>query len=299
MQPAERDGPAWLDALTRARVLARLGLSTPPAPDHEGLKSVFNAFALGVPFDNLRKIIALRRGEAGPLPGTRAPDFFDAWLRHGTGGTCWPTSNAMLALLLSLGFAARRVAASMRDLGTLNHGTVKVRLDGGDWLVDSTMFTGEPLPLTDETFRQRDLPCPAEVEPEDGTHVIWAEFPPSPDPMPCRLLVDPADDSVHVDGYEGSRQEGRSPFNQRLYARRNHRDRVILLIGNQRHEKTLQGLSSRECSARELRAALVEDIGLSPEIVGEWADAGGLRAALEPPTGPKPPPVTRLPPSRR
>jgi len=42
-----------------------------------------------VPFDNVRKLIHVKSGKAGPLPGGTAEDFFTAWLRHGTGGTCW------------------------------------------------------------------------------------------------------------------------------------------------------------------------------------------------------------------
>ena len=39
------------------RVLSRLGLSATPAPDLNGLKTVYAAWCRGVPFDNIRKLI--------------------------------------------------------------------------------------------------------------------------------------------------------------------------------------------------------------------------------------------------
>jgi uncharacterized membrane protein len=79
-----------------------------------------------VPFDNVRKLIALRLAHAPPLPGTYAADFFEHWLAHGTGGTCWSSSNALQMLLVALGFTTRRIAGSMRDLGIITHGSTQL-----------------------------------------------------------------------------------------------------------------------------------------------------------------------------
>ncbi|MDX2030503.1 MAG: arylamine N-acetyltransferase [Blastocatellia bacterium] len=116
----------------RERILARLGFSAAPAADLDGLRALYEAWCMRVPFDNVRKMIALRGGGSEPLPGGEAADFFAAWLRDGVGGTCWPTSNGLFALLDALGFEARRIAGAMRDLGIVNHGSVKVKLDGRD-----------------------------------------------------------------------------------------------------------------------------------------------------------------------
>jgi hypothetical protein len=59
------------------------------------------------------------------LPGTTPNDFFEAWLRDGAGGTCWPSSHALWALLAAAGFDPRRVVGAMRDTGYGSHGTVK------------------------------------------------------------------------------------------------------------------------------------------------------------------------------
>jgi hypothetical protein len=185
----------------------------------------------------------------------------------------------------------------MRDLGLVNHGSVKVRIGPLDWLVDSSMLTEEPLPLGETVFVQSGVPCAAEVEPADGTHVVWAEFPPGPDPLPCRLLVDPADSGVHLSAYETSRE--RSPFNQRLYARRNREREALVLVGRTRHSRTARGLSSRDCSADELLHSLRHEFGYYEPLVRDWMDAGGLEASFAAPSGPKPPPVTGTAPSRR
>lgn len=289
-----------IDSLTpalRDRVLARLGLPAPPPAGLEGLRAVYAAWCAGVPFDNVRKMIALRSGPARPLPGRDASDFFTGWLEYGAGGTCWATSHALCELLLSLGFAARPVAASMRDAGVLNHGTVAVAFDGQHWLVDSSLLTGIPLPLGTEVFVSPDAVLAAEVEPENGTHVIWADVPPNEGYLACRLLVDPADRATCLERYEASRE--RSPFNQRLYARRNRPGALVVLFGNRRLEKTAAGVETRDLSRARMRASLIEEIGLAPGLVDDWIAAGGLDASFEPPSGPPPPPLNRRPPSQR
>jgi hypothetical protein len=47
------------------RVLSALGFSEPPLPDLAGRTSLYLAQCMRVPFDNTRKIVALRAGAAG------------------------------------------------------------------------------------------------------------------------------------------------------------------------------------------------------------------------------------------
>ena len=289
----------------RDRVLARLALDRAAvAPDLDGLRAVYGAWCAHVPFDNVRKMIALRTAAdthgtpvpATPLPGAHADDFLEAWLAHGTGGTCWPSSNALYTLLRSLGFPARRVAASMRDLGIPNHGSIKVALDGRDWLVDSSMLTGVPIPLDAANAVAGAAPFGAEVEATDGTHVVWFATPPH-DHFPCRLLDDPVDHPFYLGAYEGSR--GRSPFNDRIYARRNLPGRKIVLRATTRFEQTADGVAERELTRDALLAALREEIGVAPAMVEAWVASGALEDTFAPFDGPAPPPLTALPPSRR
>lgn len=286
-----------MDEKLLERVLHRLGLATPPSVDIDGLNTIYGAWCLSVPFDNIAKLIALRSASAGALPGLDVAEFFHRWLDHGAAGTCWPTSNALFELVFALGFNARRVAGSMRDTGIVSHGSVKVSEGGTEWLVDSSMLTGTPLPLSDEFYIPDDKLFGAEVEPTDGTHVIWADLPPNPTPIPCRMLVDPATASFYAERYEASRT--RSPFNQRLFAMWNRPGERLVLNANVRISKTATGTETQELNASQLCEALRDEIGISGTLIEEWRSSGALEASFEPPSGPATSAITAEPPSRR
>jgi len=130
-------------AVTEA-VLERFGLSGAHAVDRAGLEATYAAWCRHVPFDNLVKRSHLAGGSEAPIPNGPPDAFFARWLGDGTGGTCWASSGALHALLVSLGFDARRGSAAMYDnlSGPIHtHGTVIVRIDGADFWVDSSMLT--------------------------------------------------------------------------------------------------------------------------------------------------------------
>lgn len=286
-----------LDEALRDRVLLRLGFNATPPADLAGLHAIYRAWCLRVPFDNVRKMIALGANGTQPLPGGHADSFFENWLATGTGGTCWPTSNALYELLRSLGFDAWRATGAMRDLGYINHATVKVRTEDRDWLADSSLLSNAPLPLDEGVYIHTDPVIPVEVESEDGTHVVWGHTPPNSNHLPCRIYDAPESHAGYLDYYEQSRD--RSPFNSRLYARRNRPGDTVVLIGGTQFVKTACSLDRRDLSPEELCEALHRDIGLSGGIIDEWVRSGGLKASLEMPGGPKPPAVTGKPPSQR
>ena len=95
------------------RVLTKLDFNGRPEPTFEGLSAVFGAWCRNIPFDNVRKLIHVRSGDRDHCPGDDAVDFFEAWLKHGTGGTCWVTNGGLFRLLHSLGFEAARGEATM------------------------------------------------------------------------------------------------------------------------------------------------------------------------------------------
>jgi len=290
--------PSTLNIDLRNRVLERLGFRTPPLADLDGLRALYAAWCTKVPFDNVRKMIALRSTPGRALPGGQAEEFLQGWLGDGTGGTCWPTSNALFELARSLGFEAQRIVGCMRDLGLVNHASVRVRIDARLWLVDTSLLHNAPLPLAPDVFVHDDLVVAAEVEPaDDGNHLLWADVPPNAAYLPCRLLTDVASHALYLASYEATRE--RSPFNQRLYARRNRPGELLVLAGSTRYSKTADGLASRELGAQEIRQALSLDFGLSDGVIDNWVRSGCLAASLEPPAGPKPPPLTGQPPSRR
>ena len=123
MPHAEALAPALLE-----RVLSKLGLSEPPSPTLEGLRTLYPAWCRKVPFDNIRQLIHRRSHDPSPMPGGDATEFFEAWLVYGTGGTCWSGNGALHALLLSLGFEAARGLCTMLVAPDIppNHGSVLV-----------------------------------------------------------------------------------------------------------------------------------------------------------------------------
>ena len=295
---ASPEVPFPLSPDLRDQTLARLGFSAPPRTDLEGLGALYAAWCAKVPFDNVRKMIALRTATNQALPGGQAHDFLSSWLRDGTGGTCWPSSNALVELACSLGFEAQRIVGCMRDMGVVSHASVRFRVDGKFWLADTSLLTNAPLPLDAHVFVHSDPVFAAEIEPvPGGKHRLWVDLPPNLAYMPCLLLADPASHALYLSSYEASRESG--PFNQRLYARRNRPGELLVLMGHTRYSKTASGLVARELDAPGILQALSTDVGLSDRIIDEWVRCGGLEASLAPPAGPKPPPLDGLPPSKR
>ncbi len=257
-----------------ARVFARLGFSSPPRPDRAGLEALYLAWCRHVPFDNLRKRIALANGGSDPLPGGLPGDFLTAWLEHGTGGTCWPSSNGLHALVSACGFDVRRISGSMFDRNDHNHGSLVVRLDGREWIVDSSIENDVPIPLERGVVRTIDDPVhPIRVEPAGESFRIHWGMAQNSDTLPCRLMQDPVDEAFYLERYEISR--GYSVFNTALYARKNFAGRLVSFTGRTRHEKTAAGVTSRELSPPEVRRALVGELGFSPEIVSELEKSAG------------------------
>jgi N-hydroxyarylamine O-acetyltransferase len=201
------------------RVLERLSPGLRPSPDLAGLTALYRAWCHRVPFDNLQKRISLESSDA-LLPGDDPRRFFGDWLEYGVGGTCWAGSNALLALLNSLGFRARRALAVMH-LGPReapNHGTIIVPLDGRSYLVDTSMLHRLPLPL----------PRPGAPPPASGTFgVNWVD---RGRPLVlrwqplhmlhgclCSLWRRPASGRRFARENQGTRHK--SPFNSSLHAR--------------------------------------------------------------------------------
>jgi len=265
------------------RVLARLGFASPPAPDAAGLAALYAEWCQRVPFDNVRKRLYLAAGEAGPLPGDDAADFFEAWLASGTGGTCWAGNGALHALVEALGFRARRVVATILVAPDIppNHGSVAVELDGGRFLVDASLLHGAPLPLAQRGETAVDHPAfGVRCTRRDGRwHVRWR---PLHDPagLDCRL------DEVGVSAarfralHEATR--GWSPFNFSVYARRNRADGGVVGVAfGRRVEIGPDGaFAQRPLEPDERLRVLVEELGI--------AEGVARRLAPDAPTPPPP-----------
>ena len=253
------------------RVLAKLGFAGSPAPTFENLRVIYAAWCRGVPFDNVRKLIHVRAGNSGPLPGSTAEDFLEAWLKHGTGGTCWSGAGAFHALLALLGFDAARGVGTMLVAPELppNHGTVVATFGEARYLVDCSILHGEPLRLEEDAETRVEHPAwGVRCARRDGRlRVSWRPLQ-RLDGLECRLERFGATCPEFQDFHDQTR--GWSPFNYEVTARTNRGDRVVGLAFGKAVSLEADG-SFRETAvthADRVRV-LIEDIGLSEEIVDQ------------------------------
>ncbi len=264
-------------------VLERLDLSARPEATPEGLRRTYAAWCAHIPFDNTRKMIHIRSASSAPLPGGTAEDFFTAWLRHGTGGTCWANAGATHALLTALGFDAVRGVGTMLAASNIppNHGTVVVHFGAERFLIDGSVLCGEPLPLDDGGH----VPHPAwgvRHEQRDGQDfILWRPLH-KPEGFECRLEYFDATAEGFLEGYEKTRTW--SPFNYEVCARRNLGHEVIGLAYGRRVTLKADGaITSEPVSHEERNHFLVAQFGLSEELV----------AQIPPDTKTPPPPGSR------
>lgn len=257
-----------IDAALAHRVVDRLAPDDTTV-DLDGLRAVYAAWCRSVPFDNLVKRIHLASGDAAPPPNGDPTAFFESWLEHGTGGTCWPSSIALWALLDALGYPARLASCCMADTLDPNlthtHGTVLVRFadDAADWWVDTSMLLGEPLPIEEGASIAR-----ARTERLDGgAWRVWWRVHLASEEMSCRLLTDPVDVAHCQARYEWSR--GAGPFNASAYAVTWRGGSMVAVrrgvhaVQDARGERT----ETRAIDDAEMRRVLIEDFGYSEAIV--------------------------------
>ena len=252
-------------------VLERFGFSDRPAPDLAGLNEVYLAWSRRVPFDNVVKRIHLTGGSPEPFPNTQPDAFLASYLRDGTGGTCWPSSGGLHAVLDELGFDARRGSAAMYDnlSGPIHtHGTVIVRIDGVDYWADTSMLTDRVFPLVRGEETHLDDPLhPVRVEPVDQLWRVWWPHPFLDEKIGCLLLDDDVTAEHYLDRYEWSR--GQSPFNAGLHATHNFDGARVTLGFDQRFERRPEGMTARETDREERDRLLVEEFGMSESIVAQ------------------------------
>jgi hypothetical protein len=209
------------------------------------------------------------------LPGSSAIDFFAAWLATGAGGTCWAGNGALHDLLVTLGYDASRVAATMLvtpDTPPSNHGSVIVRLDGERYIVDASILTGVPLRIPESG----EPPEPAatvfpRVERHGDTVLIMWRTPNVPSGFPCRL------DRIGVDHMDWDALHQRtavwSPFNYAVNARVNRGATAIGISAGQRFEFDAGGQYRVEAHDRAGRDRfLLDELGLDPGLVARIPD---------------------------
>lgn len=285
------------------RVLSRFGLADSPSVDCDGLDRLYAAWCANVPFDNTRKVLALRTSERGPLPGIDPDDFLRAWLKFGTGGTCWPACNALCALLAACGFQGARATASFGVMGQTNHGTIVVRIGRSDYLVDPSLLLNRVLRLRLNELGVDDDPLkPVEYETVDGTIRLWIEsYGPSWGAhIPCRLLGLDVEERIFREAYEMSRGPRGRRFNRGLVAIRNSSGRYDAFQGRRQFTRFSGGAKTEKTHDRDsLAAEMTSTLGLSPEFVDMWARSGALDACFQYEDDPVLAMIELIPPSRR
>jgi N-hydroxyarylamine O-acetyltransferase len=252
---------------TVTAVLEKLGVERPQA-DLDGLRTVYGAWCGAVSFDNTLKLIHLAEGRPGPLPGSTADDFFEAWLEYGTGGTCWSGNGALHDLLEALGFDVARAIATMLptpDVRGPNHGSVVVTVDDERWIVDASILTGTPIRIPSSGERAGPAgPLPRFEWLGEQPAVVW-RVPRAPGGFPCRI------DRIGAGAGEfdvlHQRTRAWSLFNYELNARVLRGATCVGVASGQRFAFEPDGSwSTHELDADGRVQFLVEELGISEAI---------------------------------
>jgi len=255
------------------QVIAKLGLEQPPALDLAGLNTVYAAACQRIPFDNIQKRIWFSTDRSRPVTGGDPAEFFKNWVRHGTGGTCWPTSGALYALARALGFRARRIAGSVivpdYPRGA-NHGSVLVTLDGTDYVFDLTFgsFIVVRLKPGEAASTETGLHS-VEVRPmPNGGHELsffigWTTtaltfYPESEH--------DPVDHAFFLARYDRASRVGF--FNDTLLFRRRFIDSIVTIGRGKKLVIRSDGtLVKTDLTLAQRNESLIQEMGLSEEVI--------------------------------
>ena len=247
-------------------VLERLAVER-PALDLDGLRAVYGAWCGAVAFDNVLKLIHLADGRSESLPGSTADSFFEAWLEHGTGGTCWSGNGALHDLLEALGFDVARAIATMLsspEAREPNHGSVIVTVEGERWIVDASILSGEPIRIPDAGEPAPDGPLPRFEWLDTRPAVLWRTAS-APDGFHCRIERIGAGATEWDERHQ--RTSGWSPFNYQLNARVLRCGASVGVARGQRYTVDPDGsVWTHELDAHERVRFLVEELGISEQL---------------------------------
>jgi len=264
--------PALAPALVE-RVLTKLGLRQRPDLDLAGLNALYAAVSANIPFDNVQKRIWFASPQTAPLPGGDPNEFFNNWLQHGTGGTCWPINGAMYALAHALGFSARRIVGSVIVEGYprgANHGSVLVTLDGITYLVDAWMASFKVLLLMPgkPSSTGHGIHDISAVPIDSGFEIISYPGFDRKHPLPFRPEpeYDPVDHALFLARYDRTKTVGF--FNDAIFICRHFPDSILTMGRKSKfHLAPDNTLTKTEPTEAERKKSLIEEFGLSEEIV--------------------------------
>lgn len=264
-----------MDRALTERVLAKLGFTVAPEPTLTALAALYATWCRKVPFDNVRKLIHVRSDAPEPLPGDRAQDFFEAWLSHGSGGTCWAGNGALHDLLVALGWSAKRAVATMIAAPNLppNHGSVVVTIDEAEYVVDASILHHEPLRIRRGTETEIDHPAWGVTGHwvDDHFSIRWRNFLTGGAAMECAFNSVGANQAEFSERHETTR--GWSPFNFGLSLNLLRDDgRIGAAWGHVAEIDETGAVSNRQVDLDARRHFLIEKVGMSEELVSKLPD---------------------------
>jgi arylamine N-acetyltransferase len=255
------------------RVLAKLGLKKWPTLDPTGLNTVYAAICGSIPFDNVQKRIWFASDQVRPATGGDPNEFFENWVRHGTGGTCWPANGGMYALARALGFRARRFAGSVivpNYPQGANHGSALVTLDGIDYVFDLAFGSFKVLPLipgqsvsTETGIHNLKATAVDGGRFELFFHLGWSTAPLAFRPEPEH---EPVDHAFFIAHYDHANRVGF--FNDTLLISRRFADSIVTIGRGNKLVVTANGtLTKIELTTAQRDEVLIQELGLSQEVV--------------------------------
>jgi arylamine N-acetyltransferase len=260
-----------------ALILSKLHLTSELTLDLAGLNRLYAAFSSNVPNDNIQKRIWLAGDRTRPVTGGDPIEFFDNWLVYGTGGTCFPANGALYALLRAIGFDARRISGSVLMEGIEqggNHGSVLVRLEGIDYLVDAQLAAFTALPLVPgQSASTGDGIHDIRAVPEaGGFDVQWYPGSNRQKPLVMRpeLEMGPVDHGYFLAQYDlsASPDRRRSPFNEALFIARHFPESILVVGRNNKIEVSSENVVTKsEITLDERARILIEELGISEDAV--------------------------------
>ncbi|MFN8372617.1 MAG: arylamine N-acetyltransferase [Anaerolineae bacterium] len=173
--------------LTRA-VLDYLNITTSPSDDIAFIDSLIAAYIRRVPWESASRILKRSR-ETNTARCPRLPqEFWQDALAYGTGGTCFESNYAFLALLRALGFDGYLTINDV-DYLRASHTALVITVAGSRWLVDVGYPLYMALPLDIIVVARREGPIHSYTVHSCGDLCFEIERDRHPKPY-CFTLVD-------------------------------------------------------------------------------------------------------------
>ena len=147
----------------------------------------------------------------------------------------------------------------------INHGSVLVRVAGNEFLVDSWVASEVALPLTRAVTSAGVGAYRVRAEPFCAYWRVWWLHPAREEEHYFEVKERDVGIARVLARYESTRTD--SPFNARLFARKNVTGGVVCLARGARHFRNVDGITRRELAPSDIGQVLIEDFGYPEKVV--------------------------------